>query len=260
MYCDLHKKLLKMLQYEIQFLQVAFERICVSFSKYSFQNDVNYFPNCKKRTGKICLSWSLDWVKDFGGTSFLDARSSYPIIKIQQSPLVIQSSFFSFIKTTVLPNFVTWIMFPSVRIVKSHFFGVTYWVLTHHITSKQQKKWNLDTYGFSSGECFLEAENVQCHLKPEHLLRSPMKLDKKNDEAAYRIPMKVIFVQHICTMFRWKQNITRDEFNFVKLNHKARHSRSTLWVQIQHLGKGKAKQAHPKKRFLFFFPGHISWE
>lgn len=41
---------------------------------------------------------------------------------------------------------------------------------------------------------FLEAEKVQWHLKPEHVLHSPMKLDKKNDEArAYGILMKVTF-------------------------------------------------------------------
>lgn len=46
---------------------------------------------------------------------------------------------------------------------------------------------------FQQVNVFSEAEEVQCHQKSEHLLCSPVKLDKKNDEAGYRIPMKAAF-------------------------------------------------------------------
>ena len=59
---------------------------------------------------------------------------------------------------------------------------------------------------FHQVNVFLEAEKVQCHLKPEHPLHSPMKLDKNNDAAAYGIPI----VWHLCTIFTQKQNIARD--------------------------------------------------
>lgn len=48
---------------------------------------------------------------------------------------------------------------------------------------------------------FFEAEKVQCQLKSEHLVCSLVKLDKKNDEAGYRIPMKGTLVQHLHAMF-----------------------------------------------------------
>lgn len=54
---------------------------------------------------------------------------------------------------------------------------------------------------------------MQNHLKSEHLLYSLVKLDKKNDEAGYRTPMKATSVQHL----HESRNTT--EFCFMKSNH-----------------------------------------
>lgn len=103
---------------------------------------------------------------------------------------------------------------------------------------------------FHQVNVFLEVEKVQCHLKSEHLLCSRVKLDKKNDEAGYRIPMKATLVQHLHAMFTWKQKYGQSSVLWNQMTKK-----KDISVQVQHLGIDQAKNTFSKIHFLC-----SSWE